>query len=280
MYIGRFAPSPSGPLHFGSIVAALASYLDAKANHGKWLVRIEDIDPPREPKGAADSILFTLDSLGLHWDDSVFYQSQRNQAYLTQLNDWLATKQAYACSCTRRRLKSLSGQYDQHCLTANLPISGNAVRFLNHSPIQQFNDGFLGKQIAKNTKFSEDFLIHRRDGLFAYQLAVVLDDIEQGVTHVVRGQDILETTFWQIVLFHQLHKTPPTYCHIPLVMAEDGRKLSKQNHAPAVSLAEKSQLLVNALRFLKQPILDEYQQVPPDKLLTLATQNWQPLNFI
>ena len=240
-YIGRFAPSPSGPLHFGSLVCAVASYIDAKRNHGKWLVRIEDIDPPREQPGAADDILRCLEAHGLHWDGEVRYQSQRSEAYWEVLNHLQNEGLVYRCNCTRKRLAPLKGYYDGHCRHHPPKLNEEAALRLvvNELPEQyqhiqtniQFEDKIKGLQKESLNKTSGDFVIHRKDGLFAYQLAVVVDDIDQGITDIVRGDDLLDTTCRQIYLYKLLGKEAPVYSHIPVVLDKFGNKLSKQNHA-------------------------------------------------
>ncbi|MFA0676786.1 tRNA glutamyl-Q(34) synthetase GluQRS, partial [Vibrio sp. 10N.222.51.A6] len=179
-YIGRFAPSPSGPLHFGSLVAALGSYFQAKSNQGQWLVRMEDLDPPREMAGAADLILKTLEAYHLYWDGEVVYQSQRHDLYQAQIDQWVTDNQAYYCQCTRKQIKSLGGFYSGHCRDKGLVDSGEqAVRLCMDFPIESFDDVRHGTIQIPKALAEEDFIIKRRDGLFAYNLAVVLDDIEQ-----------------------------------------------------------------------------------------------------
>lgn len=268
-YIGRFAPSPSGPLHFGSLVCAVASYLHAKRNNGQWLVRIEDIDPPREQAGASDEILRCLEAHGLHWDGEVEYQSQRNDLYLTTLN-WLKDEElTYPCACTRKRLTPLNGRYDGHCRvhppskktpaairlkTDNLPQA-----FLNVPAQINFFDEVCGEISEDLTETCGDFVIHRKDGLFAYQLAVVVDDIAQNVSHVVRGQDLLDTTARQIFLYQLLRKPAPQFCHIPVVLDKNGNKLSKQNHAPALDNKNWKENLKKACAFLgEEQAFEEY----------------------
>ncbi|NTS75591.1 tRNA glutamyl-Q(34) synthetase GluQRS [Catenovulum sp. SM1970] len=274
-YIGRFAPSPSGPLHFGSLVAALASFLDAKHHAGKWLVRIEDIDPPREEKGADKLILKTLEAFNLYWDDSVLYQSERHDAYREQLNSWLSSGDAFACECTRKQIKQQGGHYYGFCRDKGLPKEGHAIRFKHQDATLSFNDCYLGHYQADINQAKEDFLIHRRDGLFAYQLAVVMDDSFQNISHVIRGADLLPTTVWQIDLFKALKAKLPTFGHVPLMMAADGRKLSKQNHAPALDISQSSALLFDALIALKQQppkaLIHENNQT----ILDWAIINWQ-----
>lgn len=256
-YVGRFAPSPTGPLHFGSLVCALASYLDAKRHGGKWLLRIEDIDPPREQSGAADSIKRALEAHGLFWDGEVRYQSQRSDAYWDCLNHLKNLDLLYPCNCTRARLAPLHGRYEGHCRysrpSANEPcalrlkVTDLPPAFSHLENKITFTDRIRGEQYEDINQVSGDFVIHRKDGLFAYQLAVVVDDIDQGITDVVRGDDLLDTTARQIFLYRILGKTPPTYAHIPVIRDKNGNKLSKQNHAPAVDLTSAHINIYNAL---------------------------------
>lgn len=255
-YIGRFAPSPSGPLHMGSLVCALASYLDARSHNGTWLVRMEDIDPPREQAGAADLILSCLQKHGLQWDDSdVMFQSTRAQAYNQTLSSLRESALIYPCSCTRKRLNTLNGRYDGYCKThpatspAALRLDLEAAK-AKGVPLQQaFCDGLQGEQY-EDLALQGDFVIHRKDGLFAYQLAVVVDDIAQNITHVVRGSDLLDTTARQRALMQLLGHQPPHYSHIPVLVDANGNKLSKQNHAPAVELDTPTHNLIEALTLL------------------------------
>jgi glutamyl-Q tRNA(Asp) synthetase len=259
-YVGRFAPSPTGPLHFGSLVCALASYLDAKRHNGKWLLRIEDIDPPREQRGAADSIKRTLEAHGLFWDEEVRYQSQRSEAYWACLNELKKLGLLYKCNCTRARLSPLNGRYDGHCrhhppttdepCALRLKVSDLPPEFRHIRNTIEFNDRIQGIQKENVDEVSGDFVIHRKDGFFAYQLAVVVDDVDQGITDIVRGNDLLDTTARQIFLYHILGKTPPRYAHIPVVVDDHGNKLSKQNHAPAVDAKQARSNISNALVFL------------------------------
>ena len=242
-YVGRFAPSPSGPLHFGSLVCALASYLDAKSHAGTWLVRIDDIDPPREQQGASAAILDTLQNHGLMWDGDVFYQSQQAERYRAILDSLAERQLAYRCHCTRKRLSALAHIYDSYCLDhPPAPGTASAIRLNLQGCLHQypevaqtvvFEDGIHGRIQEDITRLG-DFIIHRKDGLFAYQLAVVADDIYQGITHVVRGADLLETTAKQLYFIELLSHHRPQYTHIPVVLNEAGQKLSKQNHAPAL----------------------------------------------
>lgn len=255
-YIGRFAPSPSGPLHMGSLVCALASYLDARSNHGLWLVRMEDIDPPREQTGAAELILTCLQQHGLQWDDTeVMFQSRRASAYNHALESLRTQLLIYPCSCTRKRLTPLNGCYDGYCKThpasspAALRLDLDQAKLKGGMLHQRFTDGLQGEQY-EDLALQGDFVVHRKDGLFAYQLAVVVDDIAQGISHVVRGNDLLNTTARQRILFQLLDYKAPSYSHIPVLIDNNGNKLSKQNHAPAVDLAKPTQNLLHALSLL------------------------------
>lgn len=273
-YIGRFAPSPSGELHFGSLIAALGSYLQARANNGIWRVRIEDIDPPREVPGAADTILHQLEHYGLNWDGDVLWQSQRHDAYREHLA-WLhAQGLSYYCTCTRARIQSAGGVYDGHCRHLNHGAENAAVRLLQHSPVTHFNDLLLGEIHADKRLANEDFIIHRRDGLFAYNLAVVVDDHFQGVTEIVRGADLIEPTVRQISLYNVFGWDVPDYIHLPLALNAQGNKLSKQNHAPALPNGDPRPVLIDALRFLNQNVTSEWLDLRLDELLKTAIDNW------
>ncbi|WP_010426882.1 tRNA glutamyl-Q(34) synthetase GluQRS [Enterobacter mori] len=273
-YIGRFAPSPSGELHFGSLIAALGSYLQARARQGKWLVRIEDIDPPREVPGAAETILRQLEHYGLHWDDDVLWQSQRHDAYRERVA-WLYEQGlSYYCTCTRARIQSVGRVYDGHCRTLNNGPENAAVRIRQRSPVTHFTDLLSGEIYANKRLACEDFIIHRRDGLFAYNLAVVVDDHFQGVTEIVRGADLVEPTVRQISLYHQFGWTAPDYIHLPLAVNARGVKLSKQNHAPALPGGDPRPVLIDALRFLNQNVTNEWQDLRIDELLDLAVAHW------
>ncbi|ACR10870.1 glutamyl-Q tRNA(Asp) synthetase [Teredinibacter turnerae T7901] len=231
VYRGRFAPSPSGLLHLGSLLCALASFLDARANKGAWLIRIEDIDPPREQPGASSAILSTLAAHGMHWDEPPLFQSRCHARYRSRLDELSTAKLSYRCACTRARLKSLGTSYDGHC--RNSPPAENvpaAIRLDVSRCCSQLaaEDAMLFGEL-------EDFVVHRKDGLFAYQLAVVADDIAQDITHVVRGRDLAPMTSAQQLLFNVFGAEPPRYVHTPLVVDNLGNKLSKQNRAKAVA---------------------------------------------
>ncbi|WAH54025.1 tRNA glutamyl-Q(34) synthetase GluQRS [Pseudescherichia vulneris] len=273
-YIGRFAPSPSGELHFGSLIAALGSYLQARAQQGTWRVRIEDIDPPREVPGAADTILRQLDHYGLHWDGEVLWQSQRHEAYREALNDLRQRGLSYYCTCTRARIQSIGGVYDGHCRQRNNGPENAALRLWQHQPVLHFHDRLRGDLYADEALAREDFIIHRRDGLFAYNLAVVVDDNFQGVTEIVRGADLIAPTVRQISLYQQLGWQPPDYVHLPLALNSDGNKLSKQNHAPPLPEGDPRPVLIRALQFLNQDVTSNWQDLPTAALLQHAVENW------
>ena len=273
-YVGRFAPSPSGDLHFGSLIAALGSYLQARAQGGSWLVRIEDIDPPREIPGAAARILAALEHYGLHWDGPVIYQSQRHESYRATL-EWLKQQGlSYYCTCTRSRIQQIGGLYDGFCRERHLPADGAAIRLRQTQPVYSFYDKLLGELHAVPALAEEDFIIRRRDGLFAYNLAVVVDDAFQGVTEIVRGADLIEPTVRQIALYKQLQQPVPSYLHLPLALNPDGNKLSKQNHAPPLPNGDPRPILVEALKFLRQPLPECWQDLDLPLLLRFAVENW------
>ncbi|WP_417277211.1 tRNA glutamyl-Q(34) synthetase GluQRS [Castellaniella sp.] len=251
-YVGRFAPSPSGPLHAGSLVSALASYLDARAHHGRWLVRIEDIDEPRTEPGADHFILHQLQALGMQPDAPVVWQTHRKALYARAFQALQENARVYPCYCTRRqrppgpypgtcRPQKASGQHPQAVGMAGTPTQrpgkhAPAWRFLLDPQIETFTDRWAGPQSQDVSREVGDFIVRRADGLWAYQLAVVVDDAEQGVTHVVRGADLLGSSGCQAQLARALQLPCLQWLHVPLVLDAQGRKLSKQNHAPALNL--------------------------------------------
>ncbi|WJV61611.1 tRNA glutamyl-Q(34) synthetase GluQRS [Pectobacteriaceae bacterium C52] len=273
-YVGRFAPSPSGDLHFGSLVAAMGSYLQARANHGQWLVRIEDIDPPREVPGSANRILKQLEHYGLLWDGPVVYQSQRHDLYLSALHQLKQQGLCYYCICPRQRIQQIGGHYDGYCRTLNRGADNAALRLRQTSPIFSFYDQLRSEIHTDPALASEDFIIHRRDGMFAYNLAVVVDDHQQGITEIVRGADLIEPTVHQLTLYRQFGYTPPSYVHLPLVLNTFGDKLSKQNHAPPLPDGDPRQILIQALAFLCQPLPECWRDLSLTMLLTWAIAHW------
>lgn len=275
--IGRFAPSPTGPLHYGSLLAALASYLDARSQAGRWLVRMEDLDPPREVAGAADDILRTLDNFGLLWDGEVMFQSQRQDAYHAVLDDIRRQGLAYECTCTRREIRARGESvYLGHCRHGcDASRTQRAIR-LQATPREiRFTDRVQGQQQGNPASDSGDFIIRRADGLFAYQLAVVVDDSAQGITDIVRGADLLSSTTAQIYLQSILGYPRPRYAHIRLAVTGSGEKLSKQTGAKAVSAAEPAPMLVRLLHDLGQQPPKGLGNETVDAILQWAIGHWR-----
>ena len=270
-YIGRFAPSPTGPLHAGSLVAALASWLDARAHGGQWLVRIEDVDTPRCIPGADQLILQQLATCGLVPDVPVMWQSQRSDAYQAALDGLIAKGWAYPCGCSRKEIEDsqalMSHARERHTAavypgTCRNGLNGKAARAwrlnvqrvideLQLATPLTWQDRLLGSQQQDVAKEVGDFVLRRADGLWAYQLAVVVDDAAQGITHIVRGADLTDNTARQILLQHALGLATPSYMHTPLVLGENGEKLSKQNGAEALDLSDPLQALNRAAQALK-----------------------------
>jgi len=276
-YIGRFAPSPSGPLHMGSLIAALASYLDARSHNGTWLMRMEDLDPPRESAEAADQILCALDALGLHWDGPVLYQSQRYPAYAEAIATLQAQHKVFACDCTRQQVLDHGGVYPGTCRDRGLGDGkGIALRCRVSDWLMTFTDAIQGPQQQPLQSAVGDFVIRRKDGLYAYQLAVVVDDGFQNITHVVRGIDLLDSTPRQRYLRQLLNLPRPQYSHIPVIVNSDGQKLSKQHHAPAIDILNPARLLVEALTYLQQQPDPQLLSATPADILAWATARWQP----
>lgn len=271
-YIGRFAPSPSGSLHFGSLIAALGSYLQARHQCGQWLVRIEDIDPPREVAGAADDILRTLEAHHLHWDQSVFWQSQCYQRYEQTLSKLSEQQLTYACHCTRAQIKQRGALYDGHCRELALSSKGNAIRFRQDHSVVEFYDILQGK--VCNQQPTQDVVLKRKDGLYAYNLAMVSDDIAQGVTEVVRGADLLQPTFGQIALYRALEQPEPVYFHLPVAVSKPGFKLSKQNHASPIDSRKAATNLFEALHFLGQQPPKDMQHCSVEEVLDWGIAHW------
>jgi glutamyl-Q tRNA(Asp) synthetase len=280
-YIGRFAPSPTGPLHFGSLVAALASYLDAKSNLGRWFLRIEDLDPPREPEGAAETILDQLQALGLAWDGEILYQSSRLAAYEAALQQLNEIGLCFCCNCTRPRIQALGGVYDGHC-RSNREIANRsreyAVRIQTVDHCISFDDLIQGEYHQNIRLEFGDFVIKRKDNLFAYQLAVVIDDAFQNVTDVVRGFDLIGSTARQIYLQQQLSIHVPRYAHFPVAANQNGEKLSKQQHASAIDVSRPDKCLLQAMKFLGLNTPSELTGESPDVLLNWAVSQWDIQN--
>jgi glutamyl-Q tRNA(Asp) synthetase len=258
-YRGRFAPSPTGPLHFGSLVAAVGSYAEARHRRGAWYVRMEDLDPPRVMAGAADDILRTLEAFGFTWDGAVMYQSGRNEAYREALDTLARSGALYACACSRREiadsnLLGIEGPvYPGTCRPGLPPGRGPRTwRVRTDDTVIAFDDAWQGRIARRIESEMGDFVVRRADGLFAYQLAVVVDDALQRITHVVRGADLIESTPRQIHLQHLLGLPTPEYGHLPVAINARGEKLSKQTFAEALNPRAAATLLHRALAFLGQ----------------------------
>lgn len=282
-YVGRFAPSPTGLLHLGSLLTAIASYLDARCHGGDWLVRMEDLDPPREVDGAAVAILQTLEAFGLYWDGEVVYQSQRHHLYEAALAELRQQQLVYPCICSRRTVfaeaRSMGADgavYGGRCSRlVSLPLSAKppAWRIRVRSGILGFEDGIVGWQQQDVADAVGDFVLKRADGFWAYQLAVVVDDGLQGINHVIRGQDLLWSTPRQIYLQQMLGFPVPKYAHLPLLVNKLGQKWSKQTHAPALDMKRREALLREVLVYLglgQAPAVDNL----PD-LLQWAVTRWR-----
>ncbi|RPI44474.1 MAG: tRNA glutamyl-Q(34) synthetase GluQRS [Betaproteobacteria bacterium] len=278
---GRFAPSPTGPQHFGSLVAALASYLDARHRGGEWLVRIEDLDPPRETPGASADILRALEGFGFEWDRAVRYQSRELGRYAAALERLSAAGAAYPCACSRREIadsaiQGVDGPVYPGTCRAGIP-GGRAPRAWRIRAIDApiaFDDGVFGPITQNVAAAVGDFVLKRADGLFAYQLAVVLDDADQAITHVVRGADLLDSTARQIMLQRILGLATPSYLHVPVAVNDVGDKLSKQSLAAALDIRAAQPTLIAALRFLGQNAPPDLRAEPPREILRWAIRHW------
>lgn len=281
-YRGRFAPSPSGPLHFGSLVTAVGSYLDARAHGGEWLLRIDDLDPPRVVPGAADAILRALDAHGFEWDGPVHYQGQRNDAYVAAFEALQRMGAVYACGCTRREIAdSIVGSpggavYPGTCRGGLAPgKEARAFRVNTERARVEFRDRLQGPIAQDLESEAGDYVVFRADGLFAYQLAVVVDDAEQGITDIVRGSDLLDSTSRQIHLQKLLGLPMPNYLHLPVVVNELGEKLSKQTLAPALDTEHPRPALLGALDFLGQQPPRGLSDAGVAEIWAWAVANWR-----
>lgn len=279
--IGRFAPSPTGPLHFGSLVTALASFLNCKAAGGQWLLRIEDIDEPRCVTGATDEILRCLEAYALPWDGEIIYQSQRQDIYERYWHELINKERVYPCTCPRHRTRELSDGYDKHCLYHPPDLNhAHAWRVHTEQKYVSFVDALIGEQSLA----LDDFIVKRKDKRFAYQLVVVVDDIEQGITEVVRGVDLLDSTPRQITLFEIFAQPCPNWWHLPLVAVAPGNrsydpkhpvKLSKQHGAEPVALDRVSETLYQALLCLGQKPYRELTHSSAESIIAWALSHWQ-----
>lgn len=280
-YRGRFAPSPTGELHMGSLLAAVVSYLEARRHGGEWLVRIENIDKPREVEGSAGHILATLEALGFEWDGEIWYQSERDRAYLEAFEQLKADGLAYPCGCTRREIadsgiEGMEGPVYPGTCRAGLPAgkTPRAWRVRTETVPTCFTDAWQGRQCQQLANDIGDYVILRADGFWAYQLAVVVDDAAQGITHVVRGADLMASTPRQAYLQQLLGLPTPQYAHFPVLLGSDGRKLSKQAGSAAVSASEPAASLWRALDFLAQEPPDSLAGASLQDVWTWALENW------
>ena len=275
---GRFAPSPTGPLHFGSLVAAIASWLDVRHAGGEWLVRIEDVDETRTVAGAADDILRALEAFGLHWDGEVAWQSRRKALYEAALDRLRAAGLVYRCRCSRKEiadsgLRGIEGAvYPGTCRSLKLGAeAAGAERFIVAPGAVSFDDRVQGRITQDVARAVGDFVLKRRDGLHAYQLAVVVDDAEQAITHVVRGADLLQSTARQLLLQRALGYASPRYLHFPVATDAAGEKLSKQTLAAPVDPGRADALIATALAFLGQA---RAHARTPREMLAQAAAQW------
>jgi len=278
-YVGRFAPSPTGPLHFGSLLAATASYLEARRHGGQWLLRIEDIDPPRQQDGAAELIVAALECYGFEWDGPIIYQSASRPEHDQAIQQLLDKGLAYHCSCSRRDLadvprSSLGTIYPGTC-RGRTSGTDTAIRLLTTNDPVTFDDGLQGPQTQCLESESGDFIVLRRDGLIAYQLAVAVDDAQQGITEVVRGIDLMDSTPRQIHVQQSLGLNTPRYQHIPVAVHADGDKLSKLTGAKGLSLQDPRRGLLLALKSLRQHPPEELATASLDSLWAWAQENWR-----
>lgn len=274
MYVGRFAPSPTGPLHIGSLACALASFLDARAAGGRWLVRIEDLDPPREQAGAAADILHTLEQHGLHWDGDVVYQSRRLALYEAALEQLARDGHAFRCSLSRTQLETLGGRHPGRAASEEQFDGTDGFAWRVDVPDRDiaFSDRIRGPQAFNLARSEGPFVIQRRDGLFAYQLAVVVDDQAQGITDVVRGSDLLDSTPRQLLLQWRLGYPSPRYAHIPVLADASGNKLGKQEKSAPVTAERRLPNLRLALAALGQEPVPGATSV--EELLAAAIARW------
>ncbi len=276
VHVGRFAPSPTGPLHFGSLIAALASWLDARAHGGRWLLRIEDIDPPREQPGAATAMPAVLAAHGLRADGDIEFQSRRFDHYRATLQTLLDRGDAFFCTCSRSELAATGGLHRGRCSERRTPpATPFAVRLAVGDEVIEFDDRLQGRYRQRLADAVGDFVLWRKEDLPAYQLAVVVDDAAQGITDVVRGCDLLDNTPRQILLQRRLRLPTPRYAHLPVIVNASGQKLSKQNLARALDPARATANLRAALAFLGQPQPPAALDRDVDALLAWSASQWQ-----
>jgi glutamyl-Q tRNA(Asp) synthetase len=279
-YRGRYAPSPTGPLHFGSVVAAVASYAEARSRGGEWLLRIDDLDRPRVMPGATRHILATLEALDMQWDGAVVYQSARSAAYHAAFHELRAQGRVYACRCSRREIadssiRGIEGYVYPGICRAGLAGKARAWRYDTRGAVMAFDDAIQGTVTQDIEREIGDFVLYRADGIYAYHLAAAVDDAEQGVTHIVRGADLLVSTPRQLLLQRALRLPRPQYAHVPVAVDARGEKLSKQTRASPVTPAEAPAALRSALRFLGQRLPPDAHAMSCKALWSWALEHWQ-----
>lgn len=283
-YVGRFAPTPSGPLHIGSLVAALGSFLCARSAYGEWRLRIDDLDTARIRPEHESTIYAQLEQHGLHWDGAAYRQSEHLEEYLQAVVFLEKRELLYHCWCTRAELRSRlspthgEAVYDGHCRNIALASQEAAIRVRVPDSRLEFADAFVGVQSCDLARHVGDFVVRRKDGQFAYQLACAVDETSMGITDVIRGADLVSSSFRQLFLIDQLQGKRPHYGHLPLAMDPEGRKLSKQNHAPSLDVAAPSENLAQALAHLGQTCMD--RRASPQEILSHAIDHWQPGKLI
>jgi glutamyl-Q tRNA(Asp) synthetase len=275
-YIGRFAPSPTGPMHFGTLLAATGSYLQARASGGEWLLRIEDVDTIRAVPGMADHMLRTLDLFGFEWDREVVVQSLRDDIYAVALQQLIYDDLIFPCTCSRKQLADADATvYPGTCRARTLPLHRqHALRVRVPDETIVFEDAVMGAQAQKLASECGDFVLRRRDGLYAYQLAVVVDDALQGITEVVRGADLLESTARQIYLQRALGYATPAYLHLPVAMDEHGAKLGKSTGAAVIDVKQPAAVMSRVLAFLGQNPPVELANETLDNVWRWAIEHW------
>ena len=282
IYRGRFAPSPTGAVHYGTLVAAVGSYLQAKNNNGEWLVRMEDVDVTRKVNGADVDILNTLEAFGFEWHGDIVYQSQQTQHYQDALDQLISQSLVFSCVCSRQALAEFNSEiYPGTCRTRllgkadkNITKEPYALRIIADDVTIEFNDTVMGRQIQNLKRECGDFIIKRRDNLFAYQLAVVVDDALQNISEIVRGADLLTVTPRQIYLQQQLNYPTPNYCHLPLAVDAKGNKISKSEGTAKVNINDKEKLLVSVLQFLSQTPPNDLADSSLNDIWTWAIKHW------
>lgn len=280
-YRGRFAPTPSGPLHLGSLLTALASWLCARTVGGVWLLRVDDLDRERCDPASTAQILGQLDAHGLHWDETPRYQSEHLEAYMAALECLRVEGRLYACDCSRTQLRE-RGQpgregrvYDGRCRQRQRALAAHAWRLRVDPQERSFEDGWQGRQHCRMDVEIGDFAVRRRDGTIAYQLACAVDEHAQAITDVVRGADLLASTFMQLQVSSALGFNAPAYRHLPVLVTEDGRKLSKQNHAPPIEIQAAASNLCRCLQWLGQAPPDRLHTASVAEVLGWALAHWQ-----